>query len=550
METNDKHSSREQWALLRFAIVGPMLAAPPAVGELRSALVALSEKVWRHPISGLGVRFGASTIERWYYNARASSNPVAALRNRPRGDRGRFPSINPSTSELLTIQYTEHPDWPLQRHVDAIRLSLAGSNSPLASYPTIRRYFIAHGMLQMPQDKNGKSSDPEDRWHKWVDSLMKDIVPDVSSSTLTGRSLLVENLLLGKHSQRQKALVVLANEQGFSNSQIANFLGVSSSSVYRYLKTIHAGCAENLFQRKSCAHKDNDEVLKTAVFCLLHEPPSLSGLNRTTWKMADIKKVLKERGFLACISVIRTIIKKAGFRWKMARVVLTSNDPDYREKLDYIRKVLANLKQDERFFSVDEYGPFSIKIRGGRVLVPPGTQPTVPQWQKSKGWIIMTAALELSTNKLTHFYSRAKNTVEMIRMAKVLTQEYRGTTKIYLSWDAASWHMSKQLLEFIEEHNLTATQNALPLINLAPLPAGAQFLNVIESVFSGMARAIIHNSDYSSASEVMQAIDRYILDRNSYFLANPKRAGKKIWGLERSKSEFDASNNCKDPEYR
>src|ERR1700722_2787875 len=28
----------------------------------------------------------------------------------------------------------------------------------------------------------------------------------------------------------------------------------------------------------------------------------------------------------------------------------------------------------------------------------------------------------------------------------------------------------------------------------APLPAGAQFLNVIESVFSGMSRAVIHNS--------------------------------------------------------
>ena len=372
---------------------------------------------------------------------------------------------------------------------------------------------------------------------------------EVALPTLSGRALLIENLS-GTHFQRKKALVVLADEQGFSGNQITQFLGVSSSSVFRYLKTYHAGGAENLFQRKSCAHKDNDEVLKTAVFCLLHEPPSLSGLNRTTWKMADIKKVLNERGFPVCISVIRTIIKKAGFRWKMARVVLTSNDPDYREKLDYVHEVLANLKPDERFFSVDEYGPFSIKTTGGRVLVPPGTQPTVPQWQKSKGWIILTAALELSTNKLTHFYSRAKNTVEMIRMAKVLTQEYRGTTKIYLSWDAASWHMSKHLLNFIEEHNLTAAQNALPLINLAPLPAGAQFLNVIESVFSGMARAIIQNSDYSSTSEAMQAIDRYVLDRNSYFLANPKRAGKKLWGMERSKSEFDASNNCKDPEYR
>lgn len=234
----------------------------------------------------------------------------------------------------------------------------------------------------------------------------------------------------------------------------------------------------------------------------------------------------------------------------MARVVLTSTDPAYREKLDYIHEVLINLKENERFFSIDEYGPFAIKIRGGRVLVPPGTQPTVPQWQKSKGWIIMTAALELSRNQITHFYSKAKNTAEMIRMAEVLAQEYQGTTKIYLSWDAASWHMSKRLLEFIEEHNQVAAQNDLPMIGLAPLPAGAQFLNVIESVFSGMARAIIHNSDYPSTSEVMQAIDRYFSDRNSHFLSNPKRAGKKIWGLERSKSEFDSSNNCKDPEYR
>ena len=46
-----------------------------------------------------------------------------------------------------------------------------------------------------------------------------------------------------------------------------------------------------------------------------------------------------------------------------------------------------------------------------------------------------------------------------------------------------------------------------PLIETSPLPAGAQFLNVIESVFSGMARAIIHNSDYKSMDVAKAAID-------------------------------------------
>jgi len=79
-----------------------------------------------------------------------------------------------------------------------------------------------------------------------------------------------------------------------------------------------------------------------------------------------------------------------------------------------------------------------------------------------------------------------------------------------------------------------------------PLPSCAQFLNVIESVFSGMAKAIIHNSDYQSVEECCAAIDRYFLERNDHFKACPNRAGNKIWGMERVPSKFSESNNCKD----
>ncbi len=60
----------------------------------------------------------------------------------------------------------------------------------------------------------------------------------------------------------------------------------------------------------------------------------------------------------------------------------------------------------------------------------------VPQYQKSKGWLILTAALELSRNQITHFYSK-KNTEEMIKMADLLRAEYHDWRTIYLSWDAA-----------------------------------------------------------------------------------------------------------------
>ena len=89
-----------------------------------------------------------------------------------------------------------------------------------------------------------------------------------------------------------------------------------------------------------------------------------------------------------------------------------------------------------------------------------------------------------------------------------------------------------------------------PIVELAPLPASAQFLNVIESVFSGMAKAIIHNSNYQSVEECKNAIDLYFSERNENFKENPKKAGNKIWGKELVKPVFSDSQNCKDPKWR
>lgn len=179
---------------------------------------------------------------------------------------------------------------------------------------------------------------------------------------------------------------------------------------------------------------------------------------------------------------LREAIDKSGFRWRAARVVLTSTDPHYQEKLDRVQGVLSTRKKNECFFSIDEYGPFSVKAIPGRSLAGPGELPTVPQWQKSRGRLIVTAALELSKNQVTHFYSSAKNTAEMTKLIERLLVDYADKKTLYLSWDAASWHDSKQLKKYIEKHNSEAVD--APRLELVPLPASSQFLNVIESVFS------------------------------------------------------------------
>lgn len=400
------------------------------------------------------------------------------------------------------------------------------------------------------KQNSGRMADARYRWMEFLYLQERGNLPDTNSFNAKENRGLLECLSGSRGQLRTRVLIVLAKQQGLNQNQIAQILGVSRNTVRTSItKFQERGTAEGLTRREK-TRKADDEGLKKVIFELIHEPPSLSGINRTTWKLEDFQRVLALKGFSISLQVIRSILKEAGYRWKAARTVLTSTDPEYREKLANVQRILGNLGEDERFFSIDEFGPFAIKMKAGRMLVPAGIQPTVPQWQKSKGWLILTGALELSRNQVSHFYSRAKNTEEMIRMANVLVDEYKSSSKLYLSWDAASWHLSKKLGIFIDQHNAEADICHRPKIELVPLPASAQFLNVIESIFSGMARAIIHGSDYDSTASAMAAIDRYFVERNQYFRINPKRAGNKIWGLERAPPAFTAFNNCKDPTYR
>jgi len=340
-------------------------------------------------------------------------------------------------------------------------------------------------------------------------------------------------------------------------AQTCRHYGVSPQFYYRWYRRYLAYGEEGLKDRSRrpktirVIKADNESTIN-ALFELLHSPPGQFNINRTSWKLGDIRACLEKRGIDISKHTIRRIMKNAGYSWKKARIVLTSNDPDYRRKLNRIKKILGSLGTNERFFSVDEFGPVAIKTTGGRRLTAPNEYIAIPQFQRSKGSFILTAALELSRNQLTHFYSQNKNTEEMIRLIDLLLDSYRSCERLYMSWDTASWHISKKLKKKVAQINRVNYRRKLgtPKVTLVPLPASAQFLNVIESVFSGMARAIIHNSDYVSVDAAKEAIDRYILERNQYFLEHPKVAGNKIWGKEPAFSRFDESQNCKDRRYR
>lgn len=160
MNRQAQETDREKWTRFRFSVVGPLLAAPPARGELRAELEKLTQKTWRHPVTGLPARFGLATIERWYYTAKNARDPIEKLRRRVRKDAGSRKGLSLDLRQTLREQYREHPGWSVRLHYDnmAALLGERPGLGPLPSYETVRRWMRSQDMLKRRRRRGSESS--------------------------------------------------------------------------------------------------------------------------------------------------------------------------------------------------------------------------------------------------------------------------------------------------------------------------------------------------------------------------------------------------------
>lgn len=153
--------SPERWAHVRFSVVGALLSSPPESGQLHARLAALAAQLWRHPISGQWVRFGASTIERWYYLAlRETQDPVGVLRRKIRSDQGKHPAVSAALAKALCEQYRTYPSWSYKLHIDNLAV-LAKQRPELGrcpSYPCLVRYMKSQGLRR--RERRGPRHSP------------------------------------------------------------------------------------------------------------------------------------------------------------------------------------------------------------------------------------------------------------------------------------------------------------------------------------------------------------------------------------------------------
>lgn len=206
---------------------------------------------------------------------------------------------------------TAHPLWGGRRIAKELKAQ-GLTNVPAPS--TITSILTLHGMLH--QDKcfdrleclfADHQNEPTPLW----------TVQPVDESDL---AIVREHLLSKRVLERRRAIVVLATWRGLRPSFICKLLRLRPVTYRRCVQIVRERGVAALFDRRKNAHRKYDnEVIKNTLFDVLHQPPSNFGINRTTWKMADLSRVLNEKGHAAGEDVIRKIAKAAGYRWRRAR---------------------------------------------------------------------------------------------------------------------------------------------------------------------------------------------------------------------------------------
>jgi len=136
----------------------------------------------------------------------------------------------------------------------------------------------------------------------------------------------------GRSRHRKKAATILVRKRGISNSVIAAALRSSRETTRRYYRMYLESGPEKLFAWNTTRYMGPEARVSDRTKRILE--PTAFGINRTNWTQPALLKAYEQSyGEIISRSTLARILRRAGYRWRKARRVLTSPDPRYHEKV-------------------------------------------------------------------------------------------------------------------------------------------------------------------------------------------------------------------------
>lgn len=328
----------------------------------------------------------------------------------------------------------------------------------------------------------------------------------------------------------ERARIILAAHQGQNPQDIASFVGRCANTVrkwwQRFLDLGTNGLVD-LERSGRPARLTKDQEAESIAF--LEQSPRDFGLECDKWTPQNWHSVIQER-FAVKLSArsSRRLRKKYKVRWIRSKRWLRSGDPEYQQKREEILEARACAQEiDEmELLYLDECGPIGIKPHYGYTLSTlDAPKHEIPDSYDVKGDLRLYGSYSWVENEVKVWECPIDtfNGDQTIAFLKWLVPQYAHKKWLFLVWDNAGWHVSKQVQGWIDEFNATAESKGWPRLDVLQLPSKAPWLNPIEAVWRAMRKQVIQAVDWTCKETMMENILNYFEQRNATFKGTERR---------------------------
>jgi transposase len=330
----------------------------------------------------------------------------------------------------------------------------------------------------------------------------------------------------------ERAKVMLGYADGASITELQRLLGFSRATIYRCLdKALAAGVQMGL---KDKYHRPYEpqiiEEAKAWVVSIACTKPKDHGLAAELWTISALARFVGERatdvGFprlaKAGKSTVWRILDDSDIKPHKIRYYLEKRDPEFDRKMHEVLMVYRDVSlytegavHDARpnpiyTVSVDEKpGVQAIGLTAPDLPPVPGKAVSIGRDYEyvRHGTVSILAGIDLHSGHIFSNVEDRHRSIEFIALLKLLDAHYPKDATIRLVLDNHSAHISKETMAY-----LSSSPGRFEYVHT---PKHGSWLNLIECVFSKMARTFLRHIRVTSKDDLKQRILKGIAEFNA-----------------------------------
>lgn len=315
--------------------------------------------------------------------------------------------------------------------------------------------------------------------------------------TTEERSVL-EQVVRGRtvaHRAAQRARLVLRAAEGAGDAAIAQELGLSHSTVFRWRRRFAserlAGLEERPRRGRPPRYTEADRARVISTVCT-QAPPD----GATHW---TVRSLAKHTGVAR--DAVHRILRADRLAPHRVKSWVTSTDPEFEAKALDILGLYLNPPENALVLSVDEKTAIQALDR---------TQPTLPLRPgqverrsfeyKRNGTTSLYAALAVHQGEVVGHCAPRHRHQEFLGFLRLLVRTHLGC-ELHLIVDNLSAHKHERVQRWLRRH---------PRVHLHFTPTHASWLNQVEIWFSILSRKVVRRGVFPSLKALVEAIMAFI----------------------------------------